>query len=198
MEQGPKQGPEYSKEMATIAKIYTDNKVVTACQGVPACRYAVSDPPANFDRRYHNQDQATDQEELNPQDDDVIGPQASKDDPPPGLPTPAQSPEPQPNITTASTNREPRFEHVSEKEARPRQEIRGDTDNKLATSCQGIPACRYAVTTINTMTDAFPTDTDPLAYNTTSRYTSIKFMGAMIDTRASKRSTAGYGQFLAF
>jgi len=38
-----------------------------------------------------NQDQATDQEELNPQDD-AIGPQASKDDPPPGLPTPAQSP----------------------------------------------------------------------------------------------------------
>ncbi len=45
-----------------------------------------------------NQDQATDQEELNPQDNDVIGPQASKDDPPPGLPTPAQSPEPQLNI----------------------------------------------------------------------------------------------------
>ena len=41
-----------------------------------------------------NQDQATDQEELNPQDNDIIGPQASKDDPPPGLPTPAQSPEP--------------------------------------------------------------------------------------------------------
>ena len=39
-----------------------------------------------------NQDQATDQKELNPQDDDAIGPQASKDDPPPGLPTPAQSP----------------------------------------------------------------------------------------------------------
>ena len=80
-----------------------------------------------------NQDQATDQEELNPQDDDVIGPQASKDDPPPGLPTPAQSPEPQPN--TASTNRELRFEYVPEREARPRQETRGDIDNnKLVTS----------------------------------------------------------------
>ena len=97
-----------------------------------------------------------------------------------------------------SSNREPRFEHVLEKEARLRQEIRGDIDNKLATSCQGILACRYAVTTINTTTDAFPTDTDLLAYNTTSRYTSTKFMGAMIDIRASKRSTAGYGQFLAF
>ena len=62
----------------------------------------------------------TDQKELNPQDDDVIGPQASKDDPPPGLFTPAQSPEPQ---LTAPTNREPRFELVPEKEACPRQEI---------------------------------------------------------------------------
>ena len=47
-----------------------------------------------------NQDQATDQEELNPQGDNIIGPQA-KDDPLPGLPTPAQSPEPQLNGTTA-------------------------------------------------------------------------------------------------
>ena len=36
-----------------------------------------------------NQDQATNQKELNSQDDDAIGPQALKDDPPPGLPTPA-------------------------------------------------------------------------------------------------------------
>ena len=49
-----------------------------------------------------NQDQATDQEELNPQDNDVIGPQALKDDPPPGLPTPAQSPEPQPVVPIAA------------------------------------------------------------------------------------------------
>ena len=144
-----------------------------------------------------NQDQATDQKELNPQDDDAIRPQASKDNPLHGLPTPAQSPEPQPNITTASTNWEPQFEHIPEKEARPRQEIRGDIDNKLVTSCQGIPACRYAVTTIDTTTDAFP-DTDPFAYNTTSCYTSTKFMGVIIDTRASKYSTAGYSQFLAF
>ena len=65
-------------------------------------------------------------------------------------------------------------------------------------SCQGILVCRYAVTTIDTMIDAYSTDTDLLAYNTTLRYTSTKFMGAMIDTGASKRSTAGYGQFLAF
>jgi hypothetical protein len=37
-----------------------------------------------------NQDQAIDQEKLNSQDDDVIGPQASKDDPLPNLPTPDQ------------------------------------------------------------------------------------------------------------
>ena len=48
------------------------------------------------------------------------------------------------------------------------------------------------------MTDVFPTNIDLLVYNITSRYTSIKFMGAIIDTRASKLSIAGYGQFLAF
>ena len=87
----------------------------------------------------------TNQKELNPQDDDAIRPQASKDNPPHGLPTPAQSPEPQPNITTASTNREPRFKYIPEKEARPRQEIRGDRDNKLVTFCQGVPARKIAV-----------------------------------------------------
>ena len=130
-----------------------------------------------------NQDQTTDQ------DDDAIGPQASKDDPLPGLPTPAQSPEPQ---LTVPTNREPRFELILEKEARPRQEIRGDIDNKLVTSCQGIPACRHAVTTTNTTTNAFPTNTDLFAYNITLCYTSTKFIGAMIDTRASKCSIAGH------
>ena len=44
-----------------------------------------------------NQDQVTDQ------DNDIIGPQASKDNPPPGLPTPAQSLEPQ---LMAPTNQE--------------------------------------------------------------------------------------------
>ena len=87
-----------------------------------------------------NQDQATNQKELNPQDDDAIRPQASKDNPPHGLPAPAQSPEPQPNITTASTNRETRFEYVPEKEARPRQEIRGDIDRseerRVGKECQ--------------------------------------------------------------
>ena len=92
-----------------------------------------------------NQDQATNQKELNPQDDDAIRPQASKDNPLHGLPTPAQSPEPQPNITTASTNWEPRFEYILEKEARPRQEIQGDIDNKLITFYQGVPAHEIAV-----------------------------------------------------
>jgi len=41
-------------------------------------------------------------------------------------------------------------------------------------------------------------ETDPFNYNittATSRYTSIVFIGIMIDTSASKKSTAGYGQF---
>ena len=42
VEQGPRQGPRYSKEVATIAKIYTDNKLVTTCQGVPACYITIS------------------------------------------------------------------------------------------------------------------------------------------------------------
>ena len=40
-----------------------------------------------------NQDQATVQEELNRQDDDVISPQTSKDDFLPGLPTPDFTPD---------------------------------------------------------------------------------------------------------
>ena len=65
-------------------------------------------------------------------------------------------------------------------------------------SCQGIPACRYTVITINTTIDVFPTDIDPLVYNMTSHYTSIKFMGVIIDIRALKYFIAGYGQFLVF
>jgi hypothetical protein len=54
----------------------------------------------------------------------------------------------------------------------------------------------YIVTTIDTIIDTFPTDTDLFAYNTTLYYTSIKFMGIMIDTKASKRFIVGYSQFL--
>jgi hypothetical protein len=57
-------------------------------------------------------------------------------------------------------------------------------------------ACSYVVITINITIDVFPTNTDPFAYNMTSYYTSIKFMGIMINTRASKCSIAGYSQFL--
>jgi hypothetical protein len=41
-------------------------------------------------------------------------------------------------------------------------------------------------------------DSDPFIYTTTSRYTSDTFYSIMIDTGASKRSTAGYGQYLAY
>jgi hypothetical protein len=53
-------------------------------------------------------------------------------------------------------------------------------------------AYSHVVTTINTMTDVFYTKTDLFTYNTTLRYTSIKFIGVIINTRASKRSIAGY------
>jgi len=58
-------------------------------------------------------------------------------------------------------------------------------------------AYSHAVIIINTIIDAFLTNTDLFAYNTTLRYTSTKFMGIMIDTRASKRFIVGYSQFLA-
>jgi len=58
-------------------------------------------------------------------------------------------------------------------------------------------AYSYVVITINTIIDVFTTNIDLFAYNTTLRYTSIKFIGVMIDTRASKRSIVGYSQFLA-
>jgi hypothetical protein len=69
-----------------------------------------------------------------------------------------------------------------------------ELDNATATASElANRAYSHAVTTIDTTIDAFHTETDPFTYNTTSRYTSTKFMGVMIDTRASKRSTAGYG-----
>ena len=49
-------------------------------------------------------------------------------------------------------------------------------------------AYSHVITTINTIIDAFPTNIDPFVYNTTLYYTSIKFIGIIINTRASKRS----------
>ena len=45
------------------------------------------------------------------------------------------------------------------------------------------------------------TNQDPFTYNITiptSRYTVDKFIGIIIDIRASKQSIIGYSQFLAF
>ena len=57
-------------------------------------------------------------------------------------------------------------------------------------------AYSHVVITINTTIDVFLTNIDPFAYNITLRYTSIKFIGVIIDIRASKRSIVGYSQFL--
>jgi len=53
--------------------------------------------------------------------------------------------------------------------------------------------CSHVVITIDTMIDAFYTEIDLFIYNITLRYTSIKFIGVIIDTKASKRSIVGYG-----
>ena len=57
-------------------------------------------------------------------------------------------------------------------------------------------AYSHIVITINTTTDVFFINTDPFIYNIILCYTSIKFMGIMINTRALKCSIVGYSQFL--
>jgi hypothetical protein len=58
-------------------------------------------------------------------------------------------------------------------------------------------ACQHAFTSLDTTRTG--EEADPFAYTTvaTSRYGSAEFMGIMIDTGASKRSTVGYSQYLA-
>ena len=50
----------------------------------------------------------------------------------------------------------------------------------------------YAVITINTITDIFPINIDLFIYNTTLYYTFIKFIGIIINTKASKYFTVKY------
>jgi len=70
-------------------------------------------------------------------------------------------------------------------------------DNATATALElANRAYSYAVITINTIIDAFTINIDLFAYNITLRYTLTNFMGVIINTRASKRSIVGYGQFL--
>ena len=57
------------------------------------------------------------------------------------------------------------------------------------------PEDQYASTPVTDVTDH---EQDPFAYITTERYTPKEFYGIMIDTGASKKSTAGYGQYLAY
>ena len=54
----------------------------------------------------------------------------------------------------------------------------------------------HTVTTINTITDTFPTNIDLFVYNITLYYTSTKFINIIIDIRAFKYSIVGYNQFL--
>ena len=54
------------------------------------------------------------------------------------------------------------------------------------------------VTTDPATTDFTTTDPDPFSYIATERYTSREFYGIMVDTGASRHSTAGYGQYLAY
>ena len=70
-------------------------------------------------------------------------------------------------------------------------------DNATATALKlANKVYSHTVTAINTITDAFFTNTDPFAYNITLYYTSTKFIDVMVNTKASKYFTAGYNQFL--
>ena len=70
-------------------------------------------------------------------------------------------------------------------------------DNATATALElANRVYSHAVITIDTTTDAFLTDIDPFAYNLTLYYTSTKFMGIIINTKASKCSIVKYSQFL--
>jgi hypothetical protein len=50
----------------------------------------------------------------------------------------------------------------------------------------------------STDTTALPSNSNPFVYTTTDRYTSDVFYGIMINIGASKKSTAGYSQYLAY
>ena len=56
----------------------------------------------------------------------------------------------------------------------------------------------YAVTTINTIINAFPININPFTYNITLYYTFINFIDKIIDTKAFKYFLIGYSQFLYF
>ena len=75
--------------------------------------------------------------------------------------------------------------------------------------CGDEEAEQFLTTTVNALSDqslhhaltkSVPYDNtqDPFAYTSGSRYTSDKFYGIMVDTGASKVSTAGWGQYLAY
>jgi len=70
-------------------------------------------------------------------------------------------------------------------------EIKLDNTTAIASELANR-AYSHVVTTINTIIDTFTTNIDLFTYNTTLCYTSTKFIGIIINTKASKHSIAGY------
>ena len=56
----------------------------------------------------------------------------------------------------------------------------------------------HAITSARASAKSPLTEQDPFAYINTDRYTDKELYGIMINTGASRRSTAGYGQYLAY
>ena len=72
-----------------------------------------------------------------------------------------------------------------------------ELDNATVTALElANRAYSHIVITIDTITDVFPTNIDLFIYNMTLYYTSTKFIGIIINTKASKYSIVGYSQFL--
>jgi len=53
-------------------------------------------------------------------------------------------------------------------------------------------------TSVGPVMDVIDREQDPFVYITTERYTPKEFYSIMIDTGAFKKSTIGYGQYLAY
>ena len=73
------------------------------------------------------------------------------------------------------------------------------TSNKTTSVCTKLAnkAFSYLLTIINTIEITNTLNTNPFAYNTSTKsyYTSTVFIGIMIDIGASRKSMADYSQF---
>ena len=73
-----------------------------------------------------------------------------------------------------------------------------DVQALLTTTDLANRSFAHAISPVKAPVELSFTEQDPFAYITTDRYTDKEFYGIMIDTGASRRSTAGLGQYKAY